>query len=874
MKAAISSDAGAGHTPLMAQYLRIKAEHPDTLVLFRMGDFYELFYDDARRAARLLNITLTQRGESAGAPVVMAGVPYHQLDNYLGKLIRQGESAVIVEQVGEVGADPSSAVRASPDKGPMRREVARIVTPGTATDEALLDPAVANRIAAVCMLEARYGLAWLDLASGQFRVLETAEPSTLAAELARIRPSELLVPDGAALPLNNLAVRQRPPWHFDLASSQRKLQEAFGVKDLRGFGVQDLRAAVCAAGALHAYAAETAKAALQHVVGLSVEPTEETLLLDPATRRNLELDRTLAGESAPTLVSVLDKTVSHMGARLLRAWLMRPLRKRATLLARQGAVAELLAEPPMSDPTSALKAVRTSLANIADLERITARIALRSARPRDLAGLHSTLAALPALAAALAAVETARLLSLRGSLGQHGELASKLGLALADQLPLLARDGGVFRTGFDATLDELRALSENADGFLLDLETRERARSGIETLKVAYNRVHGYYIEVSKVHTAKIPADYARRQTLTHYERYITDELKRFEDSVLSARDRALAREKWLYEALLDEIASHIPALQQTAAAVAELDVLASFATAASAHKLVRPELVEERGIHIRQGRHPVVEAVLNSPFTPNDLDLSDARRLLVITGPNMGGKSTFMRQVALIVLLAHTGSYVPAEAASIGPIDRIFTRIGAADDLASGQSTFMVEMSETANILHNASASSLVLMDEIGRGTSTYDGLSLARAVAEHLAASTQAFTLFATHYFELTTLPAAQPVAANVHLEVAEYADGHGEALAFLHSVRDGPANRSYGLHVAALAGVPRPVIEQARRILAELEQQPAKAAKPAAGAPQLSLFAEPPSKALKLLDSIEPDELSPKQALEALYKLKKLR
>ena len=756
----------------------------------------------------------------------------------------------------------------------MRREVARIVTPGTATDEALLDPTTSNRIAAVCAVDGRFGLAWLDVASGQFRVLETPSPNTLAGELARLKPAELLVPDGSTLPLPNQPLRQRPPWHFDVASSTRKLQEAFAVKDLRGFGAASLTAGIAAAGALLAYAVETAKASLQHVTGLAVEQSDDALLLDPATRRNLEIDRTLTGEPAPTLVSVLDRTVSHMGARLFRAWLLRPLRDRRVLVARQDAVAELLASPALSDGVSALPRLRESLRNIADLERITARIALRSARPRDLAGLANTLAALPDVAAALVGLSTARLSTLRENLGNHAALASKLNGALAEQLPVLVRDGGVFRQGFDTVLDDLRGLSTNADGYLLDLETRERARSGIETLKVAYNRVHGYYIEVGKTHAAKVPADYSRRQTLTHYERYITAELKSFEDTVLSAKDRALAREKQLYEALLEELASHIPAFQKTAEALAELDVLASFAGAANALKLVRPQLVEERGIGIKAGRHPVVESVLASPFTPNDLELHDAQRLLVITGPNMGGKSTYMRQAALIVLLAHTGSFVPAESAVIGPVDRIFTRIGAADDLASGQSTFMVEMSETANILHNATANSLVLMDEIGRGTSTYDGLSLARAVAEHLAANTQAFTLFATHYFELTSLPAAQPSAANVHLEVAEYADGHGEALAFLHSVRAGPANRSYGLHVAALAGVPKPVIEQARRILAELEQQPSKVVKPSTQAPQLSLFAEPPSKALVLLDGLEPDDLSPKQALEALYRLKKLR
>ena len=863
----MSAKAVAGHTPLMAQYLKIKAEFPDTLVLFRMGDFYELFYDDARRAAKLLGITLTQRGESAGQPVVMAGVPYHQLDNYLGKLIRQGESAAIVEQVGEVGVD----------KGPVRREVARIVTPGTATDEALLDPRAANCLAALCVQDGCYGLAWLDLGSGRFRVLETSKISDFAGELARVRPTELLVPDDLASTLTDFlgskVARRRPPWHFEVGTARRKLVEQLQTKDLRGFGAEDLSAAIGAAGALLAYAAETARAQLAHVTSLSVERIDEALVLDATTRRNLELDRTLAGESAPTLASVLDSTVTHMGSRLLRAWLVRPLRDRIVINARFDALEELLAAIP--SPTGGrgparTETLRTALKDIADLERISGRIALRSARPRDLAGLRDTLLALPLVQASLGAVETKRLGSLHTQLGQHEALAYRLREALADTLPLLAREGGIFRSGFDATLDELRGLSTNADGYLLAMEARERARTGIETLKVAYVRAHGFYIEVSKSHTAKIPADYTRRQTLTNYERYITEELKAFEDKVLSARDRALTREKLLYEALIEELAAHLPALQAAAAALAELDVLATFAERSTALSLVRPMLTDTPGLNIQQGRHPVVESVLDSPFTPNDALLSDARRLLVITGPNMGGKSTFMRQVALIALLAHVGSFVPAARAEIGPIDRIFTRIGAGDDLAGGQSTFMVEMSETANILHNATANSLVLMDEIGRGTSTYDGLSLARAAAEHLAAKVRAFTLFATHYFELTALATSETGVANVHLEVAEADD----TLAFLHSVREGPANRSYGLQVAALAGVPRMVIDKARLILAELEQQPARAPTENRSAPQLSLFAEPPSKALQLLDTLDPDELTPKQALEALYKLKKAR
>ena len=856
--------AGAAHTPLMQQYLKIKTDFPDTLVLFRMGDFYELFYEDARRAAKLLGITLTQRGESAGQPVVMAGVPYHQLDNYLAKLIKQGESAAIVEQVGEVGVD----------KGPVRREVARIVTPGTATDEALLDPRASSTLAALCVQDEHYGLAWLDLGSGRFRVLETTKVSDFTAELARVRPTELLIPDDLASPLVTVighpAARRRPLWHFDAVSARRKLIEQFGTRDLRGFGAESLGAALGAAGALLAYAAETARTRLAHVTALTVETPEDALMLDAATRRNLEIDRTLAGEPAPTLASVMDSAVTHMGSRLLRQWLVRPLRDHGALESRFDAIEELLAAPEQAHGTPRHESLRTALRDIADLERIAGRIALRSARPRDLAGLRDTLLALPNVQVALGRVETGRLVALRAQLGQHEALAARLQSALADQPPLLVRDGGVFRAGFDAALDELRTLSTNADGFLLDLERRERARSGIESLKVAYNRVHGFYIEIGKAQAAKVPADYTRRQTLTSYERYTTEELKGFEDKVLSARERALAREKTLYEAMLDELVAQLDALQRAAAALAELDVLASFAERSAALDLVRPKLVQGAGLVLRAGRHPVVESVLDQPFTPNDAELSADRRLLVITGPNMGGKSTYMRQVALIVLLAHCGSFVPAASAEIGAIDRIFTRIGAGDDLAGGQSTFMVEMSETANILHNATPHSLVLMDEIGRGTSTYDGLSLARACAEHLAENVGALTLVATHYFELTALAGVGSGVANVHLEVAEA----GDTLAFLHSVREGPANRSYGLHVAALAGVPRTVIEQARAILAELEQQPARLPSPAGRTPQLALFAEPPSKALKLLDAMEPDEMTPKQALEALYKLKKAR
>ncbi|MGH8462243.1 MAG: DNA mismatch repair protein MutS [Stenotrophobium sp.] len=854
------------HTPLMQQYLGIKAQHPDTLVLFRMGDFYELFYDDARKAARLLNITLTQRGESAGAPIVMAGVPYHAIEQYLARLIKLGESVVIVEQVGEVGLGAPSVVRASADKGPMRREVVRIVTPGTATEEALLDPRAQTLLAAVCRSgNHRFGVAWLELSSGRFAVLETDSTGNLAAELHRLNPSELLAPENLPLELAGFSARLRPQWHFDPASAYRLLTEQFQTKDLRGFGCEDYSAAIGAAGALLQYVQDTQKSRLPHLTGLRTELPQEALTLDAATRRNLEIDRALSDRHDYTLQNVMDRCITAMGSRALHRWLTRPLRDHTALNARYQAIATLLYG-------DAYKGLRDALHDIADMERILARIALRSARPRDLLGLSQSLTALPGVQAVLAGLEAPLIRTFAASLGQHSQLAASLRAALAESPPLLVKDGGVFRSSYDTVLDELRALSENADGFLLDLEAREKARSGIDTLKVGYNRVHGYFIEVGKAHAAKVPADYTRRQTLTNAERYITGELKRYEDQVLSARDRALAREKELYDALLDSLLQHLPSLQTSAAAIAELDVLACYAERAQALKLSRPQLLDTPCIEIVAGRHPVVEQTLDAPFVPNDLALDDNTRLLVITGPNMGGKSTYMRQTALIVLLAHAGSFVPAESARIGPIDRIFTRIGAADDLASGQSTFMVEMSETANILHNATANSLVLMDEVGRGTSTYDGLSLARACAEHLATQVRAFTLFATHYFELTALADSLPGVANAHLDAAEFTAEGNDRLVFLHQVKPGPANRSYGLQVASLAGVPQSVIRSARHYLQRLESQAAPAPMvPAPQQPQLSLFAAPPSEALKMLDSLEPDTLSPRQALEWIYTLK---
>jgi DNA mismatch repair protein MutS len=855
------SPPAAAHTPLMQQYLAIKAGYPDRLVLFRMGDFYELFYDDARRAAKLLNITLTQRGESAGAPIPMAGVPVHALEQYLARLIRQGESAAICEQVGEVGAGSSSEVRASVDRGLMRREVVRVITPGTVTEDALLDPQRSNLLAAVCAQSERFGLAWMELSSGEFAVLETARAGELQSELARLRPAELLAPEGFnAVPWES-PPQSRPPWQFEPGSARRLLTQQFGTRDLRGFGCEDLAAGIAAAGALLAYVQETQKSVLPHLRGLRTEAVDEALGLDAVSRRNLEIDRNLSGARDRCLLTVMDSTRTAMGSRLLTRWLTRPLRRREVLTARYQAVERLIDD-------GRFQQLRHELTDVADLERIGARIALGSARPRDLAGLAASLEHLPALAVSISGSGAPRLDVLQAQLGDHAALAAHLRRALADDLPLTVRDGGVFRAGFDAELDRLRGLSDNADAFLADLERRERARSGIDTLKVGFNRVHGFYIEVSRTQSDKVPVDYTRRQTLKGAERYITEELKQFENQVLSARERALAREKTLYEELLAHLTGHLAEVQAAAQAVAELDVLACFADRAQALNLARPQLTETPGLEIRGGRHPVVEAVSREPFVPNDLSLDHERRLLVITGPNMGGKSTYMRQTALIVLLAHAGSFVPAESAVLGPVDRIFTRIGAADDLASGQSTFMVEMTETANILHNASDRSLVLMDEIGRGTSTYDGLSLARACAEWLATQTRALTLFATHYFELTELEGTIPGAVNVHLDAAEYSGEGVERLVLLHRVRPGPANRSFGLQVAALAGIPRPVIEQARAHLRALEQHHL----PAAPKPQLPLFeVQEKPEALKLLDQIDPDALSPKDALELIYRLK---
>jgi DNA mismatch repair protein MutS len=799
----------------------------------------------------------------------MAGVPYHAMESYLAKLVRAGESVAICEQIG----DPSG-------KGPMERKVVRVVTPGTLTDEALLPERRDNLLLAIAAGQSGFGLAWVDLAGGRFLLCEVADADALAAELARLTPAETLVCEDVAWPqpvATLVGLRKRPPWHFDETSARRELTRFFGTRDLSGFGADGVPLAIAAAGCLLGYLQDTQKAALPHLIGLAVESADNTVAMDAATRRNLELDTHPSGDTRYTLLGVLDSTITPMGARALRRWLHRPLRDQATLRRRHQSLAALI-------ESGVLAALREQLRAIGDLERILSRVALRSARPRDLATLRDGLAAAPRLRETIANLDSPLLHELIERLGEHQGTVHLLQAAVVERPPALLRDGGAIADGYDAELDELRQLSTHADRYLVELETRERTATGIATLKVGYNRVHGYYIEFGKAHADKAPAHYTRRQTTKNAERYITEELKAFEDKVLSAKERSLMRERALYDGVLDALTERLAPLKQAAQALAELDVLAALAERADTLDWTRPQLVDDACIAIERGRHPVLEAVRAEPFEPNDLALDDARRMLVITGPNMGGKSTYMRQNALIVLLAHIGSYVPAASATIGAVDRIFTRIGAGDDLARGQSTFMVEMSETANILHNATARSLVLMDEVGRGTSTYDGLALARAAAVHLATANRAFTLFATHYFELTELASHYDTIANVHLDAVEYHDAkQGDQLVFMHAVKEGPANRSFGLQVAALAGLPKAVIADAKQTLAELERSQHRAAtKPAhasgSASPQPDLFAALPAnprlaKLVETIREIDPDALTPRDALEALYRMKVL-
>jgi DNA mismatch repair protein MutS len=859
---------------MMQQYLRIKSQYPDILLFYRMGDFYELFYDDARRAAALLDITLTARGQSAGEPIPMAGVPFHAVDSYLARLVRKGESVAICEQLG----DPAAA------KGPLERQVVRIVTPGTVTDAALLDARADTLVAAVVREGTRFGLAWLDLAAGRFSVLQAEGHGALEAELERLKPAELLLGEsatGGELLRAGTAVRTRPPWHFELASASRLLTDQLGTLDLRGFGADELPLAIRAAGALLQYVRDTQRSAVPHIRALHVEERSDALLLDAASRRNLEIDASLTGNAPATLLAVIDSCVTAMGTRELRRWLNRPLRGQPLLRERYHALGTLI-------DGRRCEALRAQLAEVGDVERILARVALRSARPRDLTQLRSSLTALPALRAALAGLDSPLLQRLHARIGAHAEVVALLAAAIAVEPAALLRDGEVIAAGYDAGLDELRRIATHTDEFLLELERRERERTALASLKVGYNRVQGFFIELSRRDAEHAPRDYIRRQTVKSAERFITAELKSFEDRVLGARERSLARERQLYDEVLTQLIDTLGPLQASAAALAEVDTLAALAERAAALEWCRPQLTSESCLLIEGGRHPVVERFSDAPFVPNDLRLDAERRMLIITGPNMGGKSTYMRQVALIALLAHMGSYVPAERAVLGPLDRIFTRIGAADDLAGGRSTFMVEMTEAANILHNATASSLILLDEIGRGTSTFDGLSLAWAMARDIATRVRAFTLFATHYFELTTLAGEVGGCANVHLDATE----HGDGIVFLHAVKDGPANRSYGLQVAQLAGVPLAVIGEARRYLEHLEAErdrhrasAAAAGDGAAGAQaELPLFSGAalragaaggaPADALReALAVLDPDELTPRAALEALYALRRL-
>jgi DNA mismatch repair protein MutS len=842
----------------MQQYLRIKAQYPDILLLYRMGDFYELFYEDARRAAALLDIALTQRGQSAGTPIPMAGVPVHSVEGYLAKLVRRGESVAICEQMG----DPAKA------KGPIERQVVRVVTPGTVTEDALLDQRRETLLAALAQDGERFGLAWLDLASGRFIVQESTGPAALGAELERLRPAELLLAedrrDHESLARPGTVLRTRPPWHFELASASRLLTDQLGTLDLRGYGVDELSLAIRAAGALLQYVRDTQKSALPHIRALQVEERQEALALDAATRRNLELETSLNGSSESSLLAILDTTVTAMGARTLHRWLGRPLRNRIALRERYHAVGTLA-------NSRGFETLQAALRPIGDIERVLARVALRSAKPRDLVQLRGALSALPALRASLTPFDSPLLQTLHGDTSDHAAESDLLIRAIATEPSAMLRDGDVIAPGYDAELDELRHISEHTDAFLLELEQRERERTGIPGLKLGFNRIQGFFIEIARAQAERVPPDYLRRQTVKSAERFITPELKSFEDRVLGAREKALGRERELYEQLLTQLIDRLGALQSTATALAAIDTLAALAERAMTLRWSEPQLTEEAVLRISGGRHPVVEHFSEAAFVPNDLELNERRRMLIITGPNMGGKSTYMRQVALITVLAHIGSFVPATHAEIGPIDRIFTRIGAADDLAGGRSTFMVEMSETANILHNATAQSLILMDEIGRGTSTFDGLSLAWAVAHQLAASVRAFTLFATHYFEVTRLAEQIDGCVNVHLDATEF----GDSLVFLHAVKEGPASRSFGLAVAQLAGVPRVVIARARVYLSELEAT--RSPLPAPG-PQGELALFPPAAPsepmlTERIRHLKPDELSPRQALELLFELHQL-
>ncbi|WP_294844025.1 DNA mismatch repair protein MutS [uncultured Gilliamella sp.] len=842
------------HTPMMRQYLRLKAENPDILLFYRMGDFYEMFYDDAKRASQLLDISLTKRGSSNGQPIPMAGVPYHAVESYLAKLISLGESVAICEQIG----DPATS------KGPVERKIVRIVTPGTVSDELLLEDRKDNLLAAIWQKQAHYGYATLDISSGRFFIFECDNLEAMQAELQRTSPVELLYPeDFATMSLieNRTGLRRRPIWDFDLETAKQQLNLQFGTNDLIGFGVNDCCYALCAAGCLLQYVKDTQRTALPHIRSIIKESALDFVVLDAATRRNLEITENLSGGTQHTVADILDKTQTPMGSRMLKRWLHSPIRNVTILENRQTAISQLQDDFDQIQPV---------LKQIGDLERILARLALRTARPRDFARLRDAYNLLPELQALLSHHSSPYVVALRAKINQFDQIADLLNRAVVDAPPVIIRDGGVIASGYSAELDELRALADGATNYLEQLEIRERETLGIDTLKVGFNAVHGYYIQISRGQSHLAPIHYTRRQTLKNVERYIIPELKEYEDKVLTSKGRALALEKQLYEQLFDQLMPDLANMQMSADALAELDVLTNLAERALTLNYHRPTISDKTGIEINQGRHVVIEQVIQNPFIANSLTLSPDRRLLIITGPNMGGKSTYMRQAALIVLLTYIGSFVPASKAVIGPVDRIFTRIGASDDLASGRSTFMVEMTETANIMHNATKQSLVLMDEIGRGTSTYDGLSLAWACAENLANEIKAMTLFATHYFELTQLPEHMQGVYNIHFDAIE----HDNTVAFIHEVSEGAASKSFGLAVAGLAGVPKVILKRAKQKLKELEMISKQTAHSHVDQSQLSFVTEQESSEVELaLAKIDPDALSPKQALEVLYQLKKL-
>ncbi len=865
----------SSHTPMMRQYLTIKAEFPNILIFYRMGDFYELFFDDAKKASDLLDISLTARGKTGGNAIPMAGVPYHAAENYLAKLVDLGESVAICEQIG----DPATS------KGPVERKVVRVITPGTVSDEALLTDRQDNLIVAIIEnnatksklknnAEPAYGLAYLDMTSGRFVLTEPQTTEHLQAELQRLSPAELLYNESMS-DVNLLAsfkgLRRRPDWEFDLHTATSLLNQQFNTKQLTGFGVDNKPLGIAAAGCLFQYVKDTQRTALPHIRSIFCESATTGVVLDAATRRNLELTKNLQGGNENTLAAILDKSSTPMGSRLLKRWLHFPLRDVTTLTQRQNAVTTII-------ESDLCPIIHPLLKGLGDTERIISRIALGSARPRDFARLRHALQQLPTLQTELQRQLSGKSTSTSSYLdeiAQHTQpmptLQNLLEQSIVENPPVLIRDGGVIAPGYHSELDVLRDLSEGATEFLGQLEQREKDRTGIQSLKVGYNKVHGFFIEMSRTAGLEVPDDYIRRQTLKNNERFITEELKQHEQKVLSAQSKFLALEKSLYQALFEQVMPYLSELQALSAAIAELDVLSTFAERATTLNYTKPSLVAGTGIQIDGGRHPVVEQMTDDAFIANPVLFNEQRKMLIITGPNMGGKSTYMRQTALIVLLAHIGCYVPAEQATIGMVDRIFTRIGASDDLASGRSTFMVEMTETANILHNASERSLVLLDEIGRGTSTYDGLSLAWACAEMLALKSKALTLFATHYFELTLLADQIATLANIHLDAVE----HDDNIVFMHTINEGAASKSFGLQVAQLAGVPKTVINRAKQRLNELEQQqsgklintaPAKAE----AFEQLSLVT-PEHPALTMLIDTDVNDLSPRQALSLLYSLK---